>query len=92
MNFIKKSINQYKQKLSEYFLFENSFEALSKTTTKFYVASIGTDDIYNGIKHPKKFKLCILLCILMWLTTILHILFIISNDLFKLIYSPFLPD
>ena len=45
MDFIKNRIKQYKQKLSEYFLFENLFEALSKTTTKLHVASIGADDI-----------------------------------------------
>ena len=92
MDFIKNRINQYKQKLSEYFLFKNSIESLSKTIRKFYVASIGIDDIYNDIKRPKKFKLCILICILMWLTTFWHILIIISNDLFELIYSPFLAD
>ena len=92
MDFFKNRVNQYKQKLSEYFSFENSFETISKTTTKFYVSSIGPDDIYNDIKHPKRFKLCIFICILMWLTTFWHILFMTSNYLFELKYNPFLPD
>ena len=92
MDSIKNKVNQYKQKVSEYFLLRSSNETLSKTATRFCVSSIGLDDIYYGIKHPKRFKLCIFICILMWLTTFWHISFITENHLFKLIYSPFLPD
>ena len=64
MNKIKDKIAKIKQKVNEYFLMKNSIGTLSNAIRKFYVASVGFDEIYYGIKNPKRFKLCILLCIL----------------------------
>ena len=44
------------------------------------------------MKNPKRFKLCFIFCIFMWLTTIWHFLLLSSNDLWLLIDGPYFPD
>ena len=55
---------------------ENSIKTLSNAMRRFYVLSIGFDEIYYGIKNPKRFKLCILFCIIMWIAAIWHFILI----------------
>ena len=44
---------------------KNLIEILSNAIRKFYIFSVGFDEMYNGIKNPKRFKLCIVFCIIM---------------------------
>lgn len=57
--------NRIKQKLNDYFSLENSLGHLNKLFKDFFIISIGFDEIKNGMKNSKRFKLCILVCILM---------------------------
>lgn len=85
-------MNYIKNKVNEYFLMRKSIGSLSNAIRKFYVFSVGFDEIYYGIKNPNRFKLCIMFCIIMWLATFWHFLLIISNKMLLLINNPFLPD
>lgn len=87
-----KLIKWLKKKLIEFFLLENSIANLSNKIKLHYVLSVGFDEIYNQIKCPKRFKICIIFCIIIWLVTVWHLLLIISPDLWPLIDNPFLPD
>lgn len=89
---INNKINKFKQKLNEYFLFNKSMINLMNFSKKFYIFSIGFDDVYHRIKNPKRFKIIIIICILMWLTTFYHLMLLISDDLYSLLDGPFLPD
>ena len=88
---IKNWIKNFKHKLIELFLFENSIKTLSNTMKNGFVISIGFDEIYNGIKNPKRFKLCIILCLIMWFATFWHIL-LLTPPIWSLVSGPFLPD
>ena len=75
-------------KIKEYFLFRNSIDRLSNFAIKFYVCSIGIDDIYYGNKHPKRFKICILNCLLVWLSCLSTLTLLLSDQLFSPINIP----
>ena len=96
MNTIKDKIsefkNHFKEKLIEYILIKTSIKAISNAMRKFYIIPIGFDEIYYGIKNPRRFKVCFLLCIYMYVAIIWHFLFIISPELWSLVDNPFLPD
>ena len=89
---IKIKILKIKQKFVDYFLIKTLIEILSKIIRNFYVFSVGLDEIYYEIKNPKRFKLCIIFCIFMWMATIWHFLALISPSLWSLIDNPFIPD
>ena len=92
MDKIKDKIAKIKQKVNEYFFMKNSIGTLSNVIRKFYVLSVEFDEIFYGTKNPKRFKLCIIFTIIMWMATFWHFLFIISNKMLSLIDNPFLPD
>ena len=92
MDKIKDKIAKIKQKVNEYFFMKNSIGTLSNVIRKFYVLSVEFDEIFYGIKNPKRMKLCKILCIILWLTTLWHFLLLLSPSLWSLIDNPFLPD
>ena len=89
---IKNKIARIKHKVNEYFLMEKSIGILSNTMRRFYIFSVGFDEIYYGIKNSKRFRWCILFCIINWMNAIWHFLFLISDEMWSLIDGPFLPD
>lgn len=66
--------NRIKQRFNEYFLLENSLGYLNKILKTFFLISIGFNEINYGYKNSKRFKLCIFVFILLWISLIrLHI-------------------
>ena len=85
-------ISNRKQKFKDYFSMENSLGHLMEVAKDFYLVSIGIDDIYNGIKNPKRFRVVILHLICFGFFTVIFNLFMISDYLYSLIKESFLPD
>lgn len=83
---------KFKRKLIEFFLLDNSISNLSNKMKMFCILSVRFDEIYDGIKNPKRFKVCIIVCIVMWLVTLWYLLLIILPCLWSLIDNPYLPD
>ena len=79
---INNRINKLKQKLNEYFLFNKSMINLMNFSREFYTFSVGFDDVYHRVKNLKRFKIIIIICILMWLTTFYHFMLLISDHLY----------
>ena len=90
MDKIIKVKNHFKQKLAEYLLLKNSIKTLSKTSKIFFVLPYGFDEIYYGIKNQKRIKMCIIVCIMLWLVVIWHFLILISPYLWQLFDNPLL--
>ena len=81
-------IKQYlKQKLTEYFFTMNSMESISKAMKKCFIISVGFNEIYNRIKNPKRFKLCLLIWIFTWIQTIVHFL-VLKHEIWLFIDYP----
>ena len=91
-NFFQTSKQKLKQRINEYFLMENSLRKLSNSLKNLYIFSIDFDEIYSGKKNPKRFKLLILFCILMYLATIYDFIMFISDDFWALVSGPHMPD
>ena len=91
MEKIKYKINNLISKIHDYFLIEKSLNNLMNISVKYFVTSIDSNDIYYGDKNPKRFKTCVLIYVLMCLMTFGYISFILSDDMYSLIDSPFLP-
>ena len=66
-NWIKNKFSIIKFKVIEYFLLKNSLDHLSNIIKKFYIWTIGFDDIYYENKNSKRLKMSILICIIFWL-------------------------
>ena len=81
-----------KNKVDEFFLMKNSLNHLMKYFKVFYSISIDFEEIFLESKNPKRFKICILNCIMFWMVTFLMLLFLISDKLYSLIDGPFLPE
>ena len=89
---IKDKVAKSKQKLNEYFQMKSSIPTLSYTIKKWFLFSVDFDEIYNGSKNPKRFKTCLLICMITWLATIWHFLLLISPELWSLADTVYLPD
>ena len=85
-------INNFKQKVNEYFLMKNSLRTFSNGMKNYFVISIGFNDIYYGIKKPKRLKMCILVCLMAWFATFYHLIWTSSDYLWSKTDGPFLPD
>ena len=88
LNKIKQSL---KSRRDHYFQFSNSLNHLMKTSKRFYVTSIGFDEIFYGTKNPKRFRICVLTCIYCWLVIIGQIVFISSDKLYAKFDGPNVP-
>ena len=89
---ISNKIKNFKQKVSEYFLMKNSLQTFSNAMKNYFVISIGFDEIYNGIKKSKRFKMCILVCLINWFGAFYHLIWTSSDYLWSKTNGPFLPD
>ena len=89
---INNNMIKFKQKVNEYLLLKNYLKAFSNDMKNYYVISVGFDEIYYGIKNPKRFKLCIILCIMHWICTFYHLIWISSDYIWSKTDEPFLPE
>ena len=71
--------------IKEYFLLKNSLEHLGNFTKKYYVFSIGFDDIYHGNKNMKRFKICIVNWVFNWFIMLYLLALVLSDKMFSLI-------
>ena len=91
----KKLRNQkekFKRNLYEFILLKKSLQILNDFIKKYYILSIGFEEMYFGYRNQKRLKIVIVICILFWLATLCHLLFVLSNDLYSFLDGPYLPD
>lgn len=81
-----------KNKIQDYFRMENSMKKLIKLSKRYYVSSIGFDDISLGIWNKKRIVINIVFCLVMWIMTLYHLLLTISDKFYSFIDGPFLPQ
>ena len=91
MRFIKDEINKFKLKLSNYFSLKTSMTKLSNVMRSFYSLSIGFDQLNYCTKNDKRFKVCLFLCITLWIAIFWHLILLIPS-VWADIDGPFLPD
>ena len=90
--YFKTNVKKITKKINDCFSMKNSINNLNKFVKKFYLCSIGFDEIYFGMKNSKRFVITILSCIMIWMATLYHLLLIVSDDLWSTIDGPFLPE
>ena len=91
-NWIGNKIANIKLKIKEYFLLKNSLEHLENFIKKYCVFSIGFDDIYNGNKNMRRFKICIFNWAFGWFAVLYFLLFVLSDKMFSLMNVPSISD
>ena len=82
---IKNKFADFKFNIKEYFLLKNSLDHLANFIKKFYVLSVGFDDIYYGIENPKRLKICIFNCAIIWLAKFYFLSYLLSDFMFSLL-------
>ena len=70
---------------------EWSIGHLMKVAKDFYMVSMGINEINDGIKNPKRFRLIIWHIIYLPIFTLINHLFAISNYFYSLLKTDFLP-
>ena len=85
---IKNKIFILKSNLKEYLLLRNSLDHLENVIKKFYVLSIGFSDIYYENKNTKRFIICIVNWIIIWLFVVISLSFVLFDKMFSLIDVP----
>lgn len=91
----KKLRNQkkkFKRNLNEFILLKKSLQILNDFIKKYYILSIGFEGMYFGYRNQRRLKIVIVICILFWLATLCHLLFVTSNGLYSFLDGPYLPD
>ena len=73
MNKVNEIVFNFYSKLIDYVKIENSLGYLSNLIKRFYLFSIGFEQIYYGIKNRRRLNICILITILMWFVTLYHL-------------------
>ena len=89
MNRLQVEINKIKQKTHDYLSFQTLIKSLISYVHKFYILSIEFDQVNYGLVNHRRFKINLILCVLMWLATFYHLLLISSNKLWSLIAGSF---
>ena len=74
-----------------FFELRNSLDHLAKISKRFYVISVGFEEIFYGYKNSRRFKLCVLSCIYCWLYIIGQIVFISNDKIYSQFDGPFVP-
>ena len=92
MDKIRNKIQNVRVKIHDYFLLKNSLKSFTEIAMKYFVISVNFDEIYHEYKNPKQFKKCVLVYVLTWFTTFYALSFVLSDGMYSLIDSPFLPD
>ena len=90
-NWFRNKFKKIKDKIKHHFEIKNLMEICSNLMTKSYIFSIGFNDMYFNKKIPKKFKLCLINCVFSWIISFTHLLILISDELYTLIFTEFLP-
>ena len=91
-NWIDDKITILKLKIKEYFSLKNSLEHLENFIKKYYVFSIGFNDIYYGNKNMKRFTICIINWVFGWFAMLYFLLFVLSDKMFSLMNVPSISD
>ena len=95
VNMVKEIIIRFVQnqndKLKGYLSMERSLGHLMEIAKDFYYISTGINEINEGVKNAKRFKITILHLIYFSIFTFIISLFIASNYLYSLLYVHFLP-
>ena len=91
ITWLKNKTEILRARFKQHFKFKNLTEILSNLLTESYILSIRFDEIYFETKNPKRFKLCLINCILTWIISFVNLLFLISDDLYSLIDNEFVP-
>ena len=89
--YFENKITNAKQQIKIYFTMKNSLDHLMKIAQDFYVISIGLNEINDGLKNPKRFKITILHLIFFGIFTFILYLFAALNYLYSLLNADFLP-
>ena len=92
MKKLKVKVTNFKQNLNSYFSFENTISSLIKFCKRFYIYSVGFDDIYYGFRNPKRLTISIMICVMLWVVTFYHLLLVTSDHVYGLIDGEFVPD
>ena len=96
MNMVKEKIRRFIknqiEKFKGYLSVKKSLDNLMEVAKDFYFFSIGINEIKDGIKNSKRFRITILHTIFLAILTFLIDLFSISNYLFSLLKENFLPN
>ena len=85
---IKQSVNNYRD---SYIDLANSLDYLMKISKRFYVTSIGFDEIFYGTKNPRRFKLCVFTCVYCWVAIIQMFVHISYDKIYSKLDGPFVP-
>ena len=91
-SWIKTKFSALKCWIKEYFLLENSLEHLENFIKKYYVFSVGFNDIYNGNKNMKRFKICIVNWVFGWFAVGYFLSFVLSERMFSIMNVPSISD
>ena len=89
---LKDKCTQLKQWLIKYLLIRNSIGSLSNHLRKFYILSIGFNDIYYRIKNPQRLKLSIFFTMIMWINVLWHFIVMIIPDFRSFFDHSFFPE
>ena len=73
-------------------MMKKSLTKLSSLLKNLYILSISFDEIYSVKKNPKRFKLSILFCFLVYLAEIYDLIMFTSEQFWSSINGPHLPD
>lgn len=92
MNKLKSKVTNFKQGLNSFFSFENTINNLAKFLKRFYIYSVGFDDMYYGFRNPRTLKIVIIICVMLWIVTGYHLLLVTSDHVYGLIDGQFVPD
>ena len=89
---IESKITKTKESLYEYLSIKKSIGKLVNSSKKYFILSIGFDEIYLWIENSRKFLINKLICILCWMAWMYHVVLFSWSYLYSLVDGPFLPD
>ena len=90
-NWFKKYVQKIKIKLQQYITVENLVYNTFDLCKSNCITSCGIQEIYFDKKNPKRFKLCILNCIISWIVFLFQIAILTNHYLYSLIQGQHLP-
>ena len=89
--YILNKIYNIQQRVKEYLSMENSLGHVIETANNSYFISIGINEIKDGIKNSKRFRITILHLIYITISTLILIIFSSLNYLHKFLMNDILP-
>ena len=91
LKMFKEWFKKVKTKIQLHFKVENLVHNLFGLLKISSITSIEIDKIYDVTKNPKRYKICILNCIISWTICLLHFISFTSDYMHSLIKSSYLP-